>query len=476
MGSIIMSKRTPEEIIQSVKRYQRGETSQGAEAKRLGVSKQAFQDWVRIYETYGESVFLRTENRRYSKELKLSAVQAYLNGEGSHAAICKKYGISSRTQLQNWIKMYNGHKELRPSRGRGSDIYMTKGRTTTYEERIEIVSYCIEHGNDYPATIERYGVSYQQIYSWECSAKKTRGTRKGVALSGVRQEYLYICVQEMHEEGYAITETCDILNLNRSSYYKWTHRSKGSSALENEALLHDIGLIYAEHNGTYGYRRIADEYNATHDKQYNLKRFYRLVHIVGLLAVIRRKRPAYQRSKPEVTAENILNREFTAKTVNEKWCTDVTEMKYGSEGGKAYLSAILDLKGRDIVSFAIGRHNNNQLVFETFDLAIQKYPDAHPLFHSDRGFQYTSKQFKDMLEKQGMRQSMSRVGRSIDNGPMEGFWGILKCEMYYLNHFETYEELVDAVGQFIHYYNYQRRQHRLNCLAPMNYRSLLDAA
>ena len=222
-----------------------------------------------------------------------------------------------------------------------------------------------------------------------------------MALSGVRQEYLYICVQGMHEEGYAITEICDILNLNRSSYYKWIHRFKSSSELENEALLHDIGLIYAEHNGTYGYRRIADEYNATHEKQYNLKRFYRLVHTVGLLAVIRRKRPAYQRSKPEVTAENILNREFTANTVNEKWCTDVTEMKYGSEGEKAYLSAILDLKGRDIVSFAIGRHNNNQLVFETFDLAIQKYPDAHPLFHSDRGFQYTSKQFKDMLEKQG---------------------------------------------------------------------------
>ena len=87
-----------------------------------------------------------------------------------------------------------------------------------------------------------------------------------MALSVVRQEYLYICVQKMHEEGYAITETCDILNLNRSSYYKWTHRSKSSSELENEALLHDIGLIYAEHNGTYGYRRIADEYNATHEK------------------------------------------------------------------------------------------------------------------------------------------------------------------------------------------------------------------
>lgn len=297
-----------------------------------------------------------------------------------------------------------------------------------------------------------------------------------MALSGVRQEYLYLCVREMHKEGYAITEICDILELNRSSYYNWTHRVKSNREAENEALLHEIGLIYAEHNGTYGYRRIADEYNATHKKQYNLKRFYRLVHIVGLLAVIRRKRPAYQRSTPEVTAENILNRDFTANTVNEKWCTDVTEMKYGSEGEKAYLSAILDLKGRDIVSFAIGKSNNNQLVFETFDLAIQKYPDAHPLFHSDRGFQYTSKVFKAKLDKQKMTQSMSRVGRCIDNGPMEGFWGILKCEMYYLNYFETYEELVAAAEQFIYYYNHQRRQHKLNCLPPATYRSLLEAA
>ena len=297
-----------------------------------------------------------------------------------------------------------------------------------------------------------------------------------MSLSGFRQEHLYLCVQEMHKEGYAITEVCDILDLNRSSYYNWSRRSKSKRELENEALLHDIGLIYAEHNGTYGYRRIADEYNATHEKQYNLKRFYRLVHIVGLLAVIRRKRPAYQKSTPEVTAENELNREFTASTINEKWCTDVTEMKYGSEGEKAYLSAILALTGRDIVSFAIAKHNNNQLVFETFDLAIRKYPDAHPLFHSDRGFQYTSKQFKAKLDKQRMKQSMSRVGRCIDNGPMEGFWGILKCEMYYLNHFETYEELVEAIEKFIYYYNHQRRQHKLNCLPPAIYRSLLEAA
>ena len=85
-----MSKRTPEEIIQSVERYQQRETSQGAEAKRLGVSQQSFQDGIRKYEIHGKSGFLRTEKRRCSKELKLSAVQAYLNGEGSQAAICKR--------------------------------------------------------------------------------------------------------------------------------------------------------------------------------------------------------------------------------------------------------------------------------------------------------------------------------------------------------------------------------------------------
>lgn len=93
-----------------------------------------------------------------------------------------------------------------------------------------------------------------------------------VALNGVRQEYLYTCVLEMHKEGCAVTEICDILNLNRSSYYKWVHRVKSRSELENEVLLHDISMIYAEHNGTYGYCRIADEYNSTHEKKYNLKR------------------------------------------------------------------------------------------------------------------------------------------------------------------------------------------------------------
>lgn len=279
-----------------------------------------------------------------------------------------------------------------------------------------------------------------------------------------------MAVRAMQEEGYPTAQCCEILSVNRSSYYKWTRRQKSARESESEEILYRIGLIYAEVNGIYGYRRLLDEYNARYKTCYNRKRFYRLTQMVGLKAVIRRKRPTYRKSTPEVTAQNILGRDFAAEKPNEKWLTDVTEMKYGN-GEKLYLSAILDLKGRDIVSFAIGRSNNNQLVFDTFDLAVEKYPEAHALFHSDRGFQYTSKSFRTKLDAAGMTQSMSRVGRCIDNGPMEGFWGILKCEMYYLQRFDDYGSLAKAIESFIQFYNYWRRQHRLACLAPMDYRN-----
>lgn len=106
------------------------------------------------------------KNKQYSKELKLEAVQAYLNGKGSLKSICKEYEIRHKRQLQNWVKWYNGHKEFKDRRGAGTEIYMTKGRKTTQEERAEIVAYCIEHGKDYPLTIQTYGVSYQQVYAW----------------------------------------------------------------------------------------------------------------------------------------------------------------------------------------------------------------------------------------------------------------------------------------------------------------------
>lgn len=156
------------------------------------------------------------------------------------------------------------------------------------------------------------------------------------------------------------------------------------------------------------------------------------MQILHLKSVCRRKRYNYIPSTPEGTAENILNRDFHADKPNEKWLTDVTEFKYyvGVDVRKIYLNAILDLYDRRIVSYRIGDSNNNSLVYATFDEAVKANPDAHPLFHSDRGFQYTSKGFHDKLIAANMRQSASRVGRCIDNGPQWRDFGVfsnLKC-------------------------------------------------
>ena len=170
-----------------------------------------------------------------------------------------------------------------------------------------------------------------------------------------------------------------------------------------------------------------------------------------------------QAANPQYIAENILNREFTAKAPNEKWLTDVTEFHYyiGMEKHKVYLSAILDLYDRRIVSYVIRDKNNNALVFDTIDNALLRNPGAQPLFHSDRGFQYTNRTFHTKLVNAGIIQSMSRVAKCIDNGPMEGFWGILKRERYYGKRFTDRSTLVKMIEDYIDYYNNKRLQRNL---------------
>ena len=176
-----------------------------------------------------------------------------------------------------------------------------------------------------------------------------------------------------------------------------------------------------------------------------------------------------QAANPQFIAKNVLNREFYAEAHNQKWLTDVTEFKYyiENEKHKLYLSAILDLYDRRIVSYVIRDNNNNALVFDTFDKAIANNPGAHPLCHSDRGFQYTNRIFHNKLEAAGITQSMSRVAKCIDNGPMEGFWGIIKRERYYGRKFTNRTELINMIENYIEYYNNKRLQRNLGVLTPI---------
>jgi putative transposase len=272
-------------------------------------------------------------------------------------------------------------------------------------------------------------------------------------------------------EKYTIKKICNLIHLNRSAYYKWLKRTPSQSQQVNEQIVEWIKELYEEQNGILGYRQMTIALNREHHTKYNHKRIYRLMNILHLKSVCRKKKYNYVKSTPEVTAENILNRNFYADKPNEKWLTDVTEFKYyvGTEIKKLYLSAILDLHNKRILAYRISASNNNQLVFDTFDDAVKANPDAHPLFHSDRGFQYTSKNFHAKLESAHMRQSMSRVGHCIDNGPMEGFWGMLKSEMYYLHKFTSAEELITAIEDYITFYNTKRYQKRLHCMTPMEF-------
>ncbi|NBI31165.1 IS3 family transposase [Chengkuizengella marina] len=296
-----------------------------------------------------------------------------------------------------------------------------------------------------------------------------------MGLSLVKHEAEYRAVQQLStEKNYHITILCGLLGIHRSAYYKWLHREKSQRERENEKLMEQIKEAYEERDGILGYRQMTLKIRRESDTIVNHKRVYRLMQVMGLKSVCRRKRKVYIKSTPQITAENKLNRDFHAKQIHEKWLTDVTELKYGN-GQKAYLSAILDLGDRSIVSYVLGKSNNNALVFHTFDKAVSNYPEAKPLFHSDRGFQYTSKIFKEKLNQAGMVQSMSRVGRCIDNGPMEGFFAIFKTEMFHLYKFSDFESLESAIDDYMDYYNNQRYQKRLNGMTPMEYRHYLIA-
>lgn len=211
--------------------------------------------------------------------------------------------------------------------------------------------------------------------------------------------------------------------------------------------------------------------NKLNSKHYNRKRVRRIMQMLGIKSVIRRKKSKYKKSTAQITAENLLARDFYATKPNEKWATDVTEFKVVGSKKKLYLSAIIDLYDRSIVAYIISTRNDNDLVFRTYELAISNNPGATPILHSDRGFQYTSKVFQAKLKEANITQSMSRVGRCIDNGPTEGFWGIIKSEMYYLNKFHSHKELKEAIENYINFYNNERLQERFNDMTPMEVRT-----
>lgn len=230
----------------------------------------------------------------------------------------------------------------------------------------------------------------------------------------------------------------------------------------------EITAIYHENKGRYGYRRITSELH-NRNIPLNHKTVQKLMKELGLVCRVRMKK--YRSYKGEIgrIAPNLLKRDFKAAEPNQKWVTDVTE--FNVFGEKLYLSPILDLHGSYLVSYTISDRPVLSMVTSMLNKAFTRIPDGTGLIlHSDQGWQYQHNQYRQLLQKKGIRQSMSRKGNCLDNAVMENFFGLLKSELLYLQEFESLEHFKHELIDYLDYYNNRRIKAKLKGLPPAVYR------
>ncbi|OFI37553.1 integrase [Arthrobacter sp. SW1] len=264
-----------------------------------------------------------------------------------------------------------------------------------------------------------------------------------------------------------------ISGLARSTFFY--HQARLQAPDPQEALKTAITKIFGENHARYGHRRIHTELlkqGWTVAKKTVLK----LMPVLGLVCKVRRKkRYNSYRGEQGVVAPNLLKREFDATAPNQKWVTDVTEFNVGDR--KLYLSPIMDLFDRQIISYAIGASPNLTLTNASLHDALARLePGQKPLVHSDQGFQYRHMSWRALLEDAGAVQSMSRKGNCYDNAVMENFFGHLKEELFHHVRFLNTDALAPALHEYIHWYNNDRISTKLEGLSPVQYRAQALAA
>ena len=260
--------------------------------------------------------------------------------------------------------------------------------------------------------------------------------------------------------------------MARSTFYYHTKRMGQPDGYD--AARKRIRLIYEEHHGRYGYRRITAQLR-NEGVDINHKTVQKLMGQMSLKA--KRKRQHYRSYKGELgkIVPNVLNRDFKAPGPDRKWATDVTQVKIKDRW--IYLSPILDMFNGEIVSYTISDSPNLKMVMGMLDKAF-KTRDVHGdlILHSDQGWHYQHKTYQKALEDRGVTQSMSRKGNCLDNAMMENFFGLMKNELLYLHNWNFVEQFKDALRRYIQYYNNDRIKLRLNGKSPAQYRALFSGA
>ena len=254
--------------------------------------------------------------------------------------------------------------------------------------------------------------------------------------------------------------------IARSTYYYWSRANEIPDLYARAKEL--IKEIFHQHKGRYGYRRIMLALRNV-GCWLNHKTVQKLMGELKLKSVVRPKRYKSYRGDMARSAPNTLAREFEATKPNEKWVTDVTE--FNVRGEKVYLSPILDLYNREIVSYEVKDRPQLGMVMEMLNKAFGRLKAGDkPLVHSDQGWQYQMRHYQQKLKDRGLEQSMSRKGNCLDNAVMENFFGILKTEFFHGKKFESVEAFKMGLDEYMRYYNHDRIKEKLKGLSPVQYR------
>ena len=275
---------------------------------------------------------------------------------------------------------------------------------------------------------------------------------------------------------YPIVRMLKWLDVSKSAYYDWAGHEIPPKKLYDFELLKSILYFHKRSRGSYGVPRILDD---LHDAGYKVgkHRVGRLMRENGIRSKMMKRFKKTTRQNPfHKASPNILDGNFQASGPNEKWVSDITYVWTGE--GWVYLCVILDLFSRQVIGWALDRRMKQDLVLKALHRAISlRKPGPGCIFHSDRGSQYTAKRVRNVLLKNGFIQSMSGTGNCYDNAVAESFFHSLKMEYVHFERFETREDALSGIFEWIEvFYNRIRRHSALGHKSPVQFEELKNVA
>jgi putative transposase len=278
-------------------------------------------------------------------------------------------------------------------------------------------------------------------------------------------------VIERLKERYPTAKLCRVLQCSRNGYYSWIKLGRPDYKAFNSTLNQTVLDQYVK-DQRQGLRRLRMNIKKVYGMCLTNGTVYRYMRLNNVQSVIRKKKHKYGKLRHH-HIPNLLQRDFSTTLPNQKWSIDISYLF--PVGKKLYICAIKDLYDKSIIAYTLSSKNDNKIVFDTLFKAFKSVPEAQRkqlIIHSDQGFQFTSRLYKDILIQNNIMHSVSYKGSCVDNVPIESWFSALKTESIYLYKQLSLEKMIQVVSDYVIYYNEERLQEQLKELTPIQYRSL----